>query len=81
MGELGAFLLVAAIVIATPGPDTALTIRNTLVGGRRGGTFTGAGVAAGQAVWTVAASAGCRGSTCWVMKTSLRTRRSRNRRA
>ena len=58
MGELGAFLLVAAIVIATPGPDTALTIRNTLVGGRRGGTFTAAGVAAGQAVWTVAASAG-----------------------
>jgi threonine/homoserine/homoserine lactone efflux protein len=58
MGELGAFLLVAAIVIATPGPDTALTIRNTLVGGRRGGTYTAGGVAAGQAVWTLAASAG-----------------------
>ena len=58
MGELGAFLLVAAVVIATPGPDTALTIRNTLVGGRRAGVFTAGGVAAGQAVWTLAASAG-----------------------
>ncbi len=58
MGELGAFLLVAAVVIATPGPDTALTIRNTLVGGRRGGIYTAGGVAAGQAVWTLAASAG-----------------------
>ena len=57
-GELGAFLLVAAVVIATPGPDTALTIRNTLVGGRRAGVFTAGGVAAGQAVWTLAASAG-----------------------
>jgi threonine/homoserine/homoserine lactone efflux protein len=58
LSELAAFLAVAAVVIVTPGQDTALTIRNTLVGGRRGGTFTAAGVAAGQAVWTLAASAG-----------------------
>src|SRR5262249_48021438 len=44
--------------IATPGPDTALTVRNTLVGGRRGGGFTAAGVAAGQMVWALATSAG-----------------------
>jgi threonine/homoserine/homoserine lactone efflux protein len=56
--DLIAFLAVAAVVIATPGPDTALTIRNTLVGGRRGGLFTALGVAVGQAIWTVAASAG-----------------------
>ena len=56
--ELSAFFAVAAVVIATPGPDTALTIRNTLVGGRRGGIFTAAGVAAGQATWTVATAAG-----------------------
>ena len=58
MGELAAFFAVAALVIVTPGQDTALTIRNTLLGGRRAGTFTATGVAAGQAVWTVAASAG-----------------------
>jgi threonine/homoserine/homoserine lactone efflux protein len=45
-------------VIVTPGPDTALTIRNALLGGRRPGVFTAFGVASGQAVWTAAASAG-----------------------
>jgi threonine/homoserine/homoserine lactone efflux protein len=58
MPNLAAFLLVAIVVIVTPGPDTALTIRNTLLGGRRGGLFTAVGVAAGQATWTVATSAG-----------------------
>jgi threonine/homoserine/homoserine lactone efflux protein len=58
MPNLVAFLGVAAVVIVTPGPDTALTIRNTLIGGRRGGVFTGIGVAAGQAMWTLATSAG-----------------------
>ena len=53
-----AFLGVSAVVIVTPGQDTALTIRNTLAGGRRGGVFTALGVAAGQATWTVAAAAG-----------------------
>ena len=58
MGPLVAFFAVAALVIVTPGQDTALTVRNSLLGGRRGGTFTAGGVAAGQAVWTLAASAG-----------------------
>jgi threonine/homoserine/homoserine lactone efflux protein len=53
-----AFLGIAALVIVTPGPDTALTIRNTLSGGRPADLGTALGVAAGQAVWTVAASAG-----------------------
>ena len=55
---LVAFVAVSAVVICTPGQDTALTIRNTLAGGRRSGVATAVGVAAGQAVWTVAASAG-----------------------
>jgi threonine/homoserine/homoserine lactone efflux protein len=58
VAHLLAFLGVSALVIATPGQDTALTIRNTLVVGRRGGIFTAIGVAAGQAVWALAASAG-----------------------
>jgi threonine/homoserine/homoserine lactone efflux protein len=53
-----AFVLLAAVVICTPGPDTALTIRNTLLGGRANGLRTAQGVAAGQALWTLAASAG-----------------------
>ena len=56
--ELLGFLLVAAVVIVTPGQDTALTIRNTLMGERRAGVATAAGVATGQAVWTFAASFG-----------------------
>lgn len=56
--NLVAFLVLSAIVICTPGQDTALTIRNTLAGGRRSGVATAGGVAMGQAVWTVAAAAG-----------------------
>lgn len=61
MNEGLAFLGVCALVICTPGPDTALTIRNSIVGGRRGGVHTAAGIAAGQLVWTVAASIGIAG--------------------
>jgi threonine/homoserine/homoserine lactone efflux protein len=56
--SLAAFLAVSAVVICTPGQDTALTVRNTLAGGRGAGIGTAVGVALGQAVWTVAASAG-----------------------
>src|SRR5918996_2298104 len=58
IAELAAFLAVAVLVIVTPGQDTALTIRNSLLGGRRAGVLTAVGVSAGQAVWTLAASAG-----------------------
>jgi threonine/homoserine/homoserine lactone efflux protein len=57
-GQLLAFLGVAAVVICTPGPDTALTVRNALAGGRRAGVATAAGVATGQAVWTLATGVG-----------------------
>ena len=56
--NLLAFVAVSAVVICTPGQDTALTIRNTLTGGRTSGVATAGGVALGQAVWTLAASAG-----------------------
>ena len=58
MTELAAFLGISALVICTPGQDTALTIRNTLVGRRRTGLLTALGVSSGQAVWAVATSAG-----------------------
>ena len=55
---MAAFLGVSILVIITPGQDTALTIRNTLVGGGGPGVLTAVGVASGQFVWTVATSAG-----------------------
>jgi threonine/homoserine/homoserine lactone efflux protein len=56
VGELAAFLGIAILVIVTPGQDTALTIRNTMLGGRPAGVATAGGVATGQACWTAAAS-------------------------
>lgn len=58
MGQFAAFLGVAVLVIVTPGPDTAVTVRAALLGGRHRGWITAAGVVSGQACWTVAASAG-----------------------
>ncbi len=53
-----AFLAVAALVIVVPGQDTALTVRNTLGGGRRAGIATACGVACGLATWAVATAFG-----------------------
>ena len=58
MIDLIGFIALAVVVIVTPGPDTALTVRNTLVGGRPAGIATAIGVAAGQAAWSIATSAG-----------------------
>jgi threonine/homoserine/homoserine lactone efflux protein len=58
MGSFLAFLGVSLIVIVTPGPDTAVTIRNTLIGGRSGGVATALGIAGGQTIWAFATSVG-----------------------
>ena len=58
MESFAAFLGVSLIVIVTPGQDTALTIRNALTRGRRGGIHTALGISAGQVVWGLAAAAG-----------------------
>ena len=58
VAPLLAFVGVSAVVIMTPGPDTVVTIGGTLSGGRRGGVLTALGVFCGQAVWTLATSAG-----------------------
>jgi threonine/homoserine/homoserine lactone efflux protein len=55
---LAAFVGISIVVIVTPGQDTALTIRNSLLGGRRAGVLTALGVSAGQAVWVLATSVG-----------------------
>jgi threonine/homoserine/homoserine lactone efflux protein len=53
-----AFVGVSAVIIMTPGPDTAVTIRNTLFGGAGVGIFTALGVACGLTIWALATSAG-----------------------
>jgi threonine/homoserine/homoserine lactone efflux protein len=58
LAQYVAFLGVSLLVICTPGQDTALTIRNTLLGDRATGAATACGVSAGQATWTIATSAG-----------------------
>ena len=57
-GSLLAYLLISLLVIITPGPDTALTVRNTLLGGRSNGIATALGVSAGQLIWVLATSVG-----------------------
>jgi threonine/homoserine/homoserine lactone efflux protein len=56
--DLAGFVALAIVVIVTPGPDTALTIRNTLLGGRAAGVATALGVGLGQATWSIATSVG-----------------------
>jgi threonine/homoserine/homoserine lactone efflux protein len=58
VNHIAAFVGISAVVICTPGPDTALIVRNTLFGGRRNGVRTAAGIVCGIALWTLAASAG-----------------------
>ncbi|MGH8861105.1 MAG: LysE family translocator [Jatrophihabitantaceae bacterium] len=52
------FLAFAAVLVLVPGPDFAVVTRNTLVGGRRRGVWSAAGVASSNAVQGVAAAAG-----------------------
>jgi threonine/homoserine/homoserine lactone efflux protein len=56
--HLLAFIGVAAVLIATPGVDTALVTRNALLYGRRGALTTALGVNLGIALWTLAAALG-----------------------
>jgi threonine/homoserine/homoserine lactone efflux protein len=53
-----AFLGISAIVIMVPGPDTALIIRNALLGGRAAGVVTALGISLGLALWAFATSLG-----------------------
>src|SRR5215472_17300671 len=53
-GAVVAFFLVALVVTLTPGPDTALVVRNTLRGGRRAGVDSPVGICSGLLVWGLA---------------------------
>src|SRR6266581_962385 len=56
--RFGAYLAVAALLIVTPGPDTALVIRNALFAGRRAASFTTLGIGVGSIIWALASVLG-----------------------
>lgn len=56
--RFAAWIAVAVVLIITPGPDTALIIRNALRGGTRAASLSALGVGAGSAVWAVASVLG-----------------------
>ena len=61
------FIAVGALFIVTPGPDTALTIRNALRYGGRGAARSTLGIALGSAVWAIASVLG----VAIILETSL----------
>jgi threonine/homoserine/homoserine lactone efflux protein len=56
--QLLPFLAVVAMITVTPGPDTALVVRNTLKGTLRDGVLTALGCSMGLLVWGIAAALG-----------------------
>ncbi|HVB74747.1 MAG TPA: LysE family translocator [Ktedonobacteraceae bacterium] len=56
--RFGAYLAVAALLILTPGPDTALVTRNALLAGRRAASFTSLGIGVGSLIWALASMFG-----------------------
>ncbi len=56
--DLAPYFVLSILLIVAPGPDTAMVTKNALFGGRRGGIYCAIGVAAGLAIWTVAAALG-----------------------
>jgi len=52
------FIGLSLVVIITPGPDTALTIRNCIRGGNEAGLVTVVAIVIGQLCWASIASLG-----------------------
>jgi RhtB (resistance to homoserine/threonine) family protein len=53
-----AWIAVAVVLIVTPGPDTALIIRNALRGGARSASLSAIGIGAGSSIWAGASMLG-----------------------
>jgi threonine/homoserine/homoserine lactone efflux protein len=52
------FSLTAALIVLLPGPDTLVTVRSIVHGGRRSGVRAAGGILSGLAVWIVVAVLG-----------------------
>jgi RhtB (resistance to homoserine/threonine) family protein len=53
-----AWIAVATVLIVTPGPDTALIIRNALRGGARSASLSALGIGVGSSIWAAASILG-----------------------
>jgi RhtB (resistance to homoserine/threonine) family protein len=56
--RFAAWIAVAVVLIVTPGPDTALIIRNALRGGARSASLSALGIGLGSSVWATASVLG-----------------------
>ena len=56
--RFGGYVVVAALLIVTPGPDTALVTRHALFAGRRTASFTTLGIGVGSILWALASVLG-----------------------
>jgi threonine/homoserine/homoserine lactone efflux protein len=56
--RFAAYVAISAILIVTPGPDTALVTRNALRSGRRAASLSTFGIGAGSLVWAAASLLG-----------------------
>ena len=56
--RFGAYLIAAILLIVTPGPDTALIIRQALRSGWRASSLSALGIAAGSCIWAIVSVAG-----------------------
>jgi threonine/homoserine/homoserine lactone efflux protein len=57
-GRFAAWIAIATVLIVTPGPDTALIIRNALRAGSRAASLSAVGVGLGSGVWAAASVLG-----------------------
>ncbi len=56
--RFGAYLVVATLLIITPGPDTILVTRHALLAGRRTASSTILGIGTGSIIWALASVLG-----------------------
>lgn len=56
--RLVSYFAISTLLIVTPGPDTALVVRNALRWGWRGGSLTTIGIASGSLAWAAASLLG-----------------------
>ena len=58
MTKVAAFAVMSLILTVTPGPDSLLVLRSSLLGGRRTGARVAGGATAGSLAWGICSAAG-----------------------